>query len=157
MNTSKWLAVDGIVKPGHRVASGLAADSPYPQGTIAMQTPCFQILGFDLSSFFPATLNISIYPKTFSLLQSEVTFKDVLWHPDYPAETFSFSPCRLCFRDLNYDVFLYYPHPETKIGHFQDAHTLEILAPFIPNIDYGKQVTLSVNPAQIAVRENVKP
>ncbi len=67
----KWQTVEGIIKRGHQVASGMARDSPYLQGTIEMQTPFFQKLGLDLSAFFPGTLNISISPKTFTLQQPE--------------------------------------------------------------------------------------
>jgi hypothetical protein len=35
---------------GHGVASGQAAASPYPAGTIALQSPHFASLGLDLSS-----------------------------------------------------------------------------------------------------------
>ncbi len=48
----KWQGVEGIIERGHQVASGMASDSPYPKGTIEMQTPFFQNLGLDLSAFF---------------------------------------------------------------------------------------------------------
>jgi hypothetical protein len=148
----KWQTVEGIIGRGHQVASGKAADSPYPQGTIEMQTPYFQKLGLDLSAFFPGTLNISISPKTFTVKQPEYTFNNVQWHQDYPAEDFSFSPCKVIFQGIAYDGLIYYPHPETKIGHFQDPAVVEVLvSSFIPQIEYGDRVILEVNPREILI------
>ena len=42
---TEWVQVKGIIRPGHQVASGQSSQSPYPQGTIALQTPFFQSLG----------------------------------------------------------------------------------------------------------------
>ena len=148
----QWQTVQGIIARGHQVASGIAKDSPYPQGTIEMQTPSFQKLGLDLSAFFPGTLNVSISPKTFTVQQPEYTFKNVQWHQEYPSEDFSFSPCKVIFRDITYDGLVYYPHPETKIGHFQDPAVIEVLvSSFIPQIDYGDLIILEVNPRAIVI------
>lgn len=117
-----------------------------------MQTPFFQKLGLDLSAFFPATLNISISPKTFTLQQPKYTFKNVQWHQEYPAEDFSFSPCRVIFQEITYDGLIYYPHPETKIGHFQEPTIVEVLVnSFIPQLHYGDRIILEVNPGEILI------
>jgi hypothetical protein len=147
---NKWIVVEGIVKQGHQVASGRAKDNPYPQGTIEMQIPFFQKLGLDLSSFFPATLNISISPHTFRVTQPEFTFRKVNWTPKHPPEDFSFSRCRVRFNNNCYNSFLYYPHPETKKTHFQDNSTLEILAPYIPDLHYGDIVQVESDSSEIA-------
>lgn len=68
MAKSDLTTLTGIVKPGHQVASGNAQDSPYEQGTLAMQLPFFRDLGLDLSGFFLATLNVSIAPQTFKII-----------------------------------------------------------------------------------------
>lgn len=148
----KWQSVEGIIQRGHQVASGMAKDNPYPKGTIEMQTPFFQKLGLDLSAFFPGTLNVSISPKTFTIQQPEYTFKSVQWHQEYPAEDFSFSHCRVSFQEVTYSGLIYYPHPETKIGHFQDPAIVEVLVScLIPNIHYGDRVLLEVNPSAIFI------
>ncbi|MEO0518268.1 MAG: hypothetical protein AAF171_13325 [Cyanobacteria bacterium P01_A01_bin.116] len=54
----KVVTLEGVVVPGHRVASGQAQDSPYPHGTIEMQQPHFLSLGVDLSPYYPGTLNV---------------------------------------------------------------------------------------------------
>ena len=149
MTESNLISQVGIVKPGHQVASGKAQDSPYERGTLEMQLPWFKNLGLDLSRFYLGTLNLSIAPHTFQLIHPTYTFPHVKWHPDYPAETFSFSPCQVVYRETQYEGLVYYPHPETKIGHFQDNSILEIIAPTIPKINYGDRLTLKIDPQEI--------
>jgi hypothetical protein len=146
-----FVSLTGIVKPGHQVASGIARDSPYERGTIQMQLPFFQQHGLDLTGFFLGTLNILIAPYTFKLVRPKYTFESVKWHPDYDAETFSFSPCEVSYRDRRYQGLIYYPHPETKIGHFQDDSILEAIAPKIPGLNYGDRVILKVTPQEIQI------
>ncbi|MBE9044739.1 hypothetical protein IQ255_10020 [Pleurocapsales cyanobacterium LEGE 10410] len=146
---SNLTTLAGIVKPGHQVASGNAEDSPYERGTLEMQLPFFQQLGLDLSGFFLGTLNISIAPHVFRVIQPKYTFKRVKWHPNYAPETFSFSPCKIMHRKIIYEGWIYYPHPETKIGHFQDDSILEAIAPKIPHLDYGDRLILGINPQEI--------
>ena len=146
---SGLVALSGIVKSGHQVASGRAEDSPYERGTLDMQLPFFRDLGLDLSSFFLGTINISIAPHTFELVRPKYTFADVKWHPDYAAETFSFSPCQVVHQNITYTGLIYYPHPETKIGHFQDDSIIEAIAPSIPSLNYGDRLILKVAPQEI--------
>ncbi|MEA5508975.1 hypothetical protein VB715_04285 [Crocosphaera sp. UHCC 0190] len=147
----EWIKVQGILIKGHQVASGIAKHSPYPQGSIEMQTPFFQKLGLDISALFSGTLNVSIRPDKFSVKSPKYTFKQVQWNPTSPPETFSFSPCRLSYEGFTHDSLIYYPHPETKPSHFQDDSTLEILAPPIAKIQYGDRVQLEINPQEIAI------
>ncbi len=147
----EWLRVRGVIKQGHQVASGRATNSPYPKGTIEMQIPFFQALGLDLTPFFPGTLNISLSPYTFKLNKPEFTFPKVQWNPDYPPEDFSFSHCRVSFKAQIYQGLIYYPHPETKLGHFQDSSTLEIIAPLIQGVNYQDSVVLEVKASEIIV------
>ncbi|MBE9140142.1 hypothetical protein IQ254_23580 [Nodosilinea sp. LEGE 07088] len=151
MGDRRWQRVAGIVERGHRVASGTALESPYPQGTIAMQTPCFKALGLDLTGYVQGTLNISISPQVFQLTQPEFTFRAVHWTDRHPPEDFSFSRCRLLFQGVGYDGLVYYPHPETKQRNFQAPAVVEILAPHIPGIQYGCRVEIEYNPLEITV------
>jgi len=141
----EWNTIVGRVQQGYQIASGGAKNSPYPEGSIKMQLPYFQALGLDLTSCFVGTLNISIQPYTFELVQPTYTFAQVKWNIDSPAEDFSFSSCRLSYQKQDYFGWIYYPHPETKPAHFQNPSTLEILAPFIPNITYGVSIYLGIN------------
>lgn len=147
----EWYTVVGRVQQGYQIASGKATDRPYPEGSIKMQLPYFQALGLDLTSCFLGTLNISIHPYTFELVNPTYTFSQVQWNPDSPAEDFSFSTCRISYHNENHSGWIYYPHPETKPAHFQDPSTLEILAPFIPNIAYGVTIDLGINLREVQV------
>ena len=153
---SDLVSLTGIVKPGHQVASGFSPNSPYERGTLEMQLPLFQKLGLDLSSFFLGTINISIAPNTFKLIKPKHTFHHVKWHRDYDAETFSFSACGLVHRGNSYQGLIYYPHPETKIGHFQDDSILEAIAPKIPDLTYGDRITLEIDPQEIQLNPQEK-
>ena len=154
MTQSDLVAITGIVKSGHRVASGQAQSSPYDRGTLEMQLPYFEDLGLNLAGFYLGTINVSIFPYRFELTQPQYTFPLVKWHPDYPPETFSFSPCMVENRNNSCQGLIYYPHPETKIGHFQDPSILEIIAPFLPELNYGDRLNLKLNPQEIKLISN---
>ena len=143
--------LSGIINPGHQVASGISPNSPYALGTLEMQLPHFQKLGLDLSEYYLGTLNISIAPHKFKIQNPKYTFPLVKWHPDYPAETFSFSACQIYFAETWYRGLIYYPHPETKIGHFQSDSILEAISPFIFNLKYGDAVQLKLDSQEIAI------
>ena len=151
MSISKLVTVGGIIASGHRVASGQSAESPYPKGTIEMQTPHFLPLGVDLSPFYPGTLNVSITPCTFELLPKQ-TLHGVKWSPHHDAESFSFLPISLTWQKSTYSGLVYYPHPETKINHFQDPSVLELLLPKVEGIAYGEKVTLSASSSQLIIK-----
>ncbi len=137
--------------PGYGVASGRSIESPYPSGTISMQLPFFKALGLDLSDCFAGTMNVSIDPYGFKLLNPVHTFEHVHWAPGFPPETFSFCPVQIQFQQVIYPGWLYYPHPETKIGHFQSDRLLEILSPLIPDLHYGDRLVLFVSSHQIQI------
>jgi hypothetical protein len=134
--------VGGVVVEGHRVASGANRDPRFPGGTIAMQAPHFRAWGLDLSSYHPATLNLSVAPHTVNLGQAEVTLRQVRWHPTEPAEDFSFAPCLLETARRTVDALVYWPHPDTKPRHIQSPDVVELLAPWIEGLGYGDRVTL---------------
>jgi hypothetical protein len=151
MTNSYWNKVNGIIERGHKVASGFASDTPYPQGTIKMQIPFFKNLGLDLTDFFEGTLNVSISPNTFKVVNPEFTFKNVEWTDKHPPETFSFSACIIIFKNSRYNSWIYYPHPETKKMHFQEPCIIEIISPLISGIEYGNSIELEYNSSEITV------
>lgn len=146
-----WQTVSGVVQTGHQVASGRGASNPYPSGTLQLQFPYFKALGLDLSQNYLGTLNISLAPYTFQLHQPQYTFRKVAWTNLHPPEDFSFSACRVIFQERIYPGWVYYPHPETKIRHFQNPYLIEILAPFIERIEYGVQVELELNSGEVVI------
>ncbi len=146
---SKWDHVKGIVIRGHRVASGPSQD--YPYGTIEKQKPYFKKMGLDLDGYYSGTLNISIAPGTFEIINPEFTFDKVEWTDLHPPETFSFSRCRIIYRGVRYSGWVYYPHPETKKKHYQDKSMIEVITAEIPSIHYGEHVELGLNIREIQI------
>jgi phage pi2 protein 07 len=55
------------------------------------------------------------------------------------------------YKDVEYEGWVYYPHPETKLRHFQDSSLLEVIAYPIPEIKYGDEVQVLVDPQEIEV------
>jgi hypothetical protein len=143
------VALKGRVVEGHKVASRPSA--VYPYGTIEKQKPIFKKLGLDLDSIFDGTLNISIAPCVFKMSRPGYTFEKVEWTDLHPPETFSFSRCQLKFRRKAYAAWVYYPHPETKARHYQAPSVIEVLAPFILEMQYGADVEVWINPGEITV------
>ena len=143
------ITVKGIIIEGHRVASAPSDD--YPYGTLEKQKPYFKALGLDLKNFYNGTLNVSIYPHTFEMKNPEFTFERVEWTELHPPETFSFSRCTLIFNGIRYDSWVYYPHPETKIRHFENSSVVEILTMYVPDIQYGDEVEIELNEDEITV------
>ena len=146
-----WVKVRGVIRHGHGVASGAASDSPYPRGTLEMQFPFFKACGLDLTSYHRGTLNLVIAPHTFAMRNPRYTFRRVEWTNLHPPEDFSFSRCRLIAHGEQYDGWVYYPHPETKIRHFQEPSMIEIIAPFIPGLKSGDVLELHLNSREISI------
>jgi hypothetical protein len=132
----------GIIKAGHGVASGVSAGSPYPQGSIAMQAPFFKALGLDLSGCYSGTLNVSVAPARWKIAQPAFLFENVKWTDLHPPETFSFVPCDITYRAVTVKGWLYFPHPETKAAHWQDASVMEVIAPRLVGLGYGEPIDL---------------
>ena len=139
----------GIVIQGYRVASGPSKD--YPYGSLDRQRPIFKARGLDLEVFFNGTLNIDLRPFTFKLIKPEFTFRNVEWTDLHPPENFSFSRCKVIYKEIEYEGWVYYPHPETKLRHFQDPSLLEMIALPIPEIKYGDEVQVCIHPDRIEV------
>ena len=148
----QWTRVNGILLQGYRVASGPSTD--YPYGALDRQRPLFKERGLDLNHCFNGTLNIDIQPNTFKLLRPEFTFHHVEWTDLHPPEHFSFSLCKVIYKDSEYEGWVYYPHPETKLRHFQNPSLLEVIAVHIPQIKYGDNLGVLVNPEEMLVMES---
>ena len=153
-----WRVLRATVVPGHQVASGNNRDPRFPGGTIRMQVPHFRALGLDLSQFHPGTINVSIAPHRYQVLEPAAVLRAVQWHDTEPAEDFSFFDVEVIAGDgLPVPGYIYYPHPETKPTHFQSPDVLELLLPFVNGIEYGATLKLKVRENQIAVHEPATP
>jgi hypothetical protein len=138
---------------GHGVASGRAATSPYPAGTIHLQAPYFAARGIDLSPFFAGTLNLEAARGHWRLRDPDARVEALEWTDRHPPETFSFWHCRLrvpaaaaAVGSAGLGALIYYPHPETKRAHHQAPSCLELLAPWIPGLHPGAELELGVDP-----------
>jgi len=139
---------NGRLCQGHGVASGRAADSPYPAGTIALQTPFFAAAGLDLSPFQAATLNLDFGPAEWRLSQPDLQLPHLRWTDRHPPETFSFWHC-LLRRDQEpqtiHAALIYHPDPGTKRAHHQAAGVLELLAPPLGPVQPGERFAIGVD------------
>jgi hypothetical protein len=138
----------GRLVAGHGVASGRAADSPYPAGTIALQAPLFAAHGIDLSPFQAATLNLDFRPGEWRLRDPDHRVELLAWSDVHPPETFSFWRCQLQPHRANaqpVEALIYYPHPETKQAHHQPPGLLELLAPPLGAVQAGDRFSLWVD------------
>jgi len=151
--TPHWTFISGLLARGYRVASGPSQD--YPYGALDRQRPLFKARGLDLDGYFNGSLNIDIRPATFSMQKPEYTFPLVEWTNLHPPETFSFSRCRVVYREIEYEGWVYYPHPETKRRNFQNPSLLEVIARPIPGIVYGEMLGAWVNTNEIGVSSPV--
>ena len=134
---------------GHQVASRPSKD--YPYSSLEKQKPFFKALGLDLYEYFNGTLNISIAPLEFEMIRPQFTFELVEWTDLHPPETFSFSRCKVFFKGVEYAGWVYYPHPETKKTHFQNASLIEVITYEIPDIKYDDKLEIEVNADEIHV------
>ena len=144
------MVVSGEIVAGYHVASGPSKD--YPYGTLEKQIPLFKQFGLNLERFHLGTLNVSIAPATFEMVNPEYTFRQVAWTDLHPPEDFSFSHCTVTFKGAKYAGYVYYPHPETKKRHFESASLLEIISVYIPEIRYGERVELELNVEEIRIQ-----
>jgi hypothetical protein len=145
-----WFFLHGVLVKGYQVASRPSKD--YPYSSLEKQKPYFKELGLDLSAYFNGTLNISIAPLEFEMATPELTFLLVEWTDLHPPETFSFSRCKVRFKGKEYEGWVYYPHPETKITHFQNPSLIEVITYEIVNIYYGDVIELEINPREIIIK-----
>ncbi len=144
-----WISLRGVIVQGYRVASGPSQD--YPYGALERQKPIFKSRGLDLENYFNGTLNIDIRPSTFQLIKPEFTFYNVEWTDLHPPEHFSFSRCKVVYKSIEYEGWVYYPHPETKRRNFQNPSLLEVMAYPILEIQYGNAIQALVNTDEILV------
>ncbi|MFN8382786.1 MAG: hypothetical protein U0V02_12635 [Anaerolineales bacterium] len=146
--------LSGILMRGHQVASRPSKD--YPYSSLEKQKPYFKALGLDLQEYFNGTLNISIAPLEFTMAHPEFTFELVEWTDLHPPETFSFSRCRVLFKNVEYTGWVYYPHPETKKTHFQNPSLIEVITFHIPEIQYGDEIEIEINTNEILVHSHTE-
>jgi hypothetical protein len=150
--------VKGVVCSGYGVASG-RGESPYPRGTIEMQKPFFKNLGLDIDRCFNGTINASIAPVQWQQVNPWCRFDNVLWWEHRTPEDFLFFRSQIQVpkdsKSECIDAWIYYPSPETKKVHYQSPHTMELLAPFIPNLSVGDTINIGYYTNEVSLLSEV--
>ena len=142
------------VVPGYQVASGLAVDAEFEQGSIALQKPHFKQRGIDLTHCFNGTINVAFNVQQVAILRSHHHIEQLKWYQHWPAEDFDFVKCELCFNLQRVTGFIYQPSPTTKIDHYQPANVLELLAPKLDGLVYGSKLELLVEHGYLMLHPN---
>jgi hypothetical protein len=150
-----WLT--GRLCAGHGVASGTSNESPYPDGTIRMQTSVFKSLGLDLTGCYFGTLNVDFAPLEIALSNPDYQFEKVNWTELHPPETFSFWNVQIKVREAEVvSGWIYYPHPETKQRHWQAPTILELIAPRLNGINSGCTIYLRDDRGRIKLVDTIR-
>lgn len=137
--------ITGRLIRGHGVASGRDPDSPYPAGTIRLQSPLFAQQGLDLSDCFPGTLNLSLAPLELRSERPDHCFEQLCWTDRHPPETFRFWRVLVrCGNSPALGGWIYQPDPQTKQRHGQPPDVVEVLAPPLEGIVPGVEIALGV-------------
>lgn len=145
-----FLKISGVVVRGTQGASGKKNCREFG-GSIKAQKPFFVRAGVGLADFYEGTINISTAPRQFRILRPDFCIQGVQWDPGKAPENFSLVRCKVIAFDQSLAGFLYYPHPETKIGEFPGHAVMEILTSYVPGLQYGDGVVLEMNPAAIRI------
>ncbi|MEW6982948.1 hypothetical protein AAD001_09890 [Colwelliaceae bacterium 6471] len=140
-----------VVK-GHQVASGMSINSPYPKGTIALQTPYFKSLGLDLTDYFSGTINAQFDCQQIELMKYSHVFENLNWLKGLPSETFYFAPVKIEYKKKLYRAFVYQPDKQTKIDHFQENNVLELIAEQLPGLNYNEQLELIIEQGFLEIK-----
>lgn len=144
----RW--IQGQRVEGHGVASGRDPGSPYPAGTISLQSPRFAEQGLDLSDCFAGTLNLSLAPLELRSEHPDHCFERLAWTDRHPPETFRFWRVLVRHGDCAPQAgWIYQPDPDTKLCHDQPAAVVEVLAPFLPGLEPGASISLGVDPDRL--------
>ena len=98
-----------------------------------------------MSILYNGTINVDISPASFEMRHPHLMVKNIKWSTQHPAEDFSFVECVLTHKGQEYPGYVYFPHPETKIGHFPGFSVIEVLTEYIKGLAYGDEVCLALN------------
>ncbi len=145
------VVLEGPVIRGLRIASGLNRDLNQKLNyTIRRQKPFFIEAGVpEFGHIWEGTINLSIAPKKFQILRPdhEVTCE---WFPGV-TETFWLVQARLVHNGRERLAYIYYPCPSPVKSH--DDTVVEVLTEWVPNLQYGDQVSVHGRGDRITLRD----
>ena len=135
------LTITGIIISGLGVATQ----------TVAQQKPEFIARDLpDMSSMHSATMNVNINPNTFRIINYDYFFKEVQWDKD-KIEDFGFIKIEnIIFerKPYGYPGYIYIP---CNSPHFTNHSQFEIISKFIPNVAYGKTISITVDSNKLEI------
>ena len=151
----RW--IQGQRVEGHGVASGRDPGSPYPAGTISLQSPRFAERGLDLSDCFAGTLNLSLAPLELRSERPDHCFDQLEWTDRHPPETFRFWRVLVRHGDsAPLGGWIYQPDPDTKLRHDQPAQVVEVLAPPLAGLEPAAWIALGVDPERLWTIDGIR-
>ncbi len=155
------MSVTGVIVPGYGIASETATKSQtlvsnvyldkreiVVDKTVWRQFPYFIQAGVKgIESMHPGTINVDISPQQFSVLSPnyEVACE---WIPGI-RETFRLTSIGVLFNRKRYDGYIYFPCISEQ--HVARNHMVEVITELIPDVMYGKEITLYLNDESIRV------
>lgn len=145
------IIIDGKIKQGFRIASGLNLDPPMVSGlklnnTITLQKPFFIENKIPrIQEVYNGTINLDIAPRIFKILKPDYTVT-CQWHPDV-LETFWLVDVAIKYKKQLYPAYIYYPRPSSVKSHKDD--TVELLAEKIQGLKYGDMVSIIIDAKKV--------
>ena len=149
------MKIKGRVSRGYGVASGMAGDKRYPEGTLKKQLPYFKERGLDLSPYFLGTINLDIAPYIFEIKKPKTFLKRIHWSEYIPPENFYFFDLTLLLKGQTYQGLVYMPDPATKVEHEQKNSVLELILPKIHGLSSDDIVEIEVPGDQLFIYNNL--
>lgn len=145
--------MSGRVIQGHRVASGLAEDCPWPGGSVRRQLPLMALHGVPVDDLFAGTLNIALDRPAIPW-PDWAAFDFILdWRPPDNPTHFRLHPLMLRVAGETTRGWSYrkqYP-PGYQSRDPQPDNVIEVLAPKMAHVSYGTPLQLCfVAPGQSA-------
>jgi hypothetical protein len=141
----------GRIIEGKGIASGKNVDPETGlTNTIALQKPFFERAGISgIEDVYPGTINMDISPREFQINTPDHMVSDITWDKG-ATESFQFIKTRILFDEKDYAGYIYYPMPSELKSH-PDTR-IELLAPKIAGLEYGKEIAIFVADGKISVK-----
>jgi hypothetical protein len=145
------MRLEGRVIKGKGIASGKNIDPETGlTNTIGMQKPFFKMADIPyIEDVYNGTVNMDISPNEFKINYPDYFVENVAWHVD-ATESFQFVKTDIVFGAKDYSGYIYYPMP-SKLKSHPDTR-IELLAPKIPDLEYGKKIAIFVADGKISVK-----
>lgn len=158
------MKLKGKVKKGVQLASGLANNCKYHNGTIFLQRLTMKYHDDRFIKFAKKLDKMNIFNGTINVkLNKPIVFKNpdyyvdnLNWFPSY-NESFSFIKCKIKHKKKYYDGFIYRPQPSDLSEH--DKYTIEVLSEKIKDVSYGDDIEVfirNIKVKNLSLKDKIK-